>query len=122
MANQPYLLLHVASPAASARFYGDLFGREPVDASDTFVLFALETGLMLGLWDRARVLPATAGAPGATEIGVRLDDYPAVDKAHGDWAARGIGILMPPTDLDFGRSFVATDPDGHRIRVYALAA
>lgn len=26
-----------------------------------------------------------------------------------------------PTDLEFGRSFVATEPDGHRIRVYALA-
>ena len=30
-------------------------------------------------------------------------------------------IAFPPTDLDFGRSFVALDPDGHRLRVYAVA-
>ncbi|WP_338112929.1 hypothetical protein [Sphingomonas sanguinis] len=29
-------------------------------------------------------------------------------------------MLMPPTDRPFGRSFVALDPDGHRVRVYAL--
>lgn len=120
MAN-PYLLLHVASPAASGRFYADLFGREPVDASESFVLLALESGLMLGLWSRDTVVPATGGAPGCAEIGVRVDDAAAVDAMHDAWTGRGVPVLMPPTDLDFGRSFVATDPDGHRIRVYALA-
>jgi catechol 2,3-dioxygenase-like lactoylglutathione lyase family enzyme len=27
-----------------------------------------------------------------------------------------------PTELDFGRTFVALDPDGHRLRVFAPAA
>lgn len=121
MAHQPYLLLHVASPKASADFYSRLFDREPVDASETFVLFALETGLMLGLWSSATVIPATGGAPGAAEHAIRVDDFAAVDATHADWLARGVTMLMPPADLDFGRSFVATDPDGHRIRVYALA-
>jgi len=30
-----------------------------------------------------------------------------------------VPIALPPTDLDIGRSFVALDPDGHRLRVYA---
>lgn len=122
MAHPPYILLHVASPAASGRFYADLFGREPVEGSESFVLFALDSGLMLGLWSRDTVIPATGGAPGAVEIGIHLDDDAAVDATHADWAARNVPVLMPPTDLDFGRSFVATDPDGHRLRVYALAA
>ena len=38
-----FMLLYVDSPARSARFYADLLGKEPVEASPTFVLFALET-------------------------------------------------------------------------------
>lgn len=34
--------------------------------------------------------------------------------------SEGATIALPPTELDFGRSFVAVDPDGHRLRVYAL--
>lgn len=120
MAN-PLILLHVASPAASAAFYSRLLDREPVEASETFVIFALDSGLMLGLWSRATVVPASGGAPGCAEIGVRVDDAAAVDAMHADWAALDVPVLMPPTDFDFGRSFVAADPDGHRIRVYVLA-
>ena len=36
-------------------------------------------------------------------------------------AGPGASIALPPTDPDFGRSFVALDPDGHRLRVYAIA-
>jgi predicted enzyme related to lactoylglutathione lyase len=42
----------------------------------------------------------------------------AVDAAHADWCNRGIAILQEPTDLDFGRTFTARDPDGHRLRVF----
>jgi predicted enzyme related to lactoylglutathione lyase len=38
---------------------------------------------------------------------------------HRDWIARGLPIIQQPADLDFGRTFVATDPDGHRLRVFA---
>jgi hypothetical protein len=27
-------------------------------------------------------------------------------------------ILQPPTEMDFGRTFTAADPDGHRLRVF----
>jgi predicted enzyme related to lactoylglutathione lyase len=43
-----------------------------------------------------------------------------VDSMYVDWKAKGASILMLPTDLDFGRSFVAADPDGHRLRVYTV--
>ncbi|MBB2671410.1 UNVERIFIED_ORG: putative enzyme related to lactoylglutathione lyase [Rhizobium esperanzae] len=44
-----------------------------------------------------------------------------VDATHADWQAKGANIVMAPTDLDFGRSFVAADPHGHRLRVYTVA-
>ena len=45
----------------------------------------------------------------------------AVDELHIDWWDRGARIVLPPADEDGGRSFLARDPDGNRLRVYAAA-
>lgn len=121
MLHPNFMLLYVDSPKNSGTFYGALLGREPVEASPTFVLFALETGLMLGLWSRHTVEPA-ATAAGGGEIAFRAASNAAVDALHADWKGRGLSILQEPTDMDFGRTFVALDPDGHRLRVFAPAA
>lgn len=42
----------------------------------------------------------------------------AVDAPRSHWRERGIAILQEPTALDFGRTFTARDPDGHRLRVF----
>ncbi|WP_251865670.1 VOC family protein [Achromobacter sp. Marseille-Q4962] len=116
-----YVLLYVDKPEASAAFYSALLARSPIERSPTFALFALDTGLKLGLWSRHTVEPAPAGRGGGAEIGFRLPDADAVNRRHRDWSLRGLAILQPPTDMDFGRSFVALDPDGHRLRVFSLA-
>lgn len=113
-----FVLLYVDSPAASAAFYADLLGRPPVEASPTFAMFKAGNGLMLGLWSRHTVEPA-ATAPGGGEIAFTVADEVAVRDLHADWSARGLAILQPPTAMDFGHTFVAQDPDGHRLRVFA---
>lgn len=113
-----FVLLYVDSPAASAAFYADLLGREPVEASPTFAMFKAGNGLMLGLWSRHTVEPA-ATAPGGGEIAFTVADEAAVRDLHADWSGRGLTILQPPTAMDFGHTFVAQDPDGHRLRVFA---
>ena len=75
-------------------------------------------GLMLGLWQREGVKPP-AGAGGGTEIAVAAANDAEVDELHSQWRARGVAIALPPTKMDFGYTFVATDPDGHRLRVFA---
>ena len=117
-----FVLLYVASPAASSAFYTDLLGRPPVESSPTFAMFALASGVMLGLWARDEVKPAAGGAAGASEIALALGDEDAVHALHADWSARGLKIAQPPTTMDFGRTFVALDPDGHRLRVFAPTA
>ena len=114
-----FVLLYVESPAASAAFYEKLLGRPPVEASATFALFAMPSGVMLGLWSRHTVEPTATAKGGGGEIAVTLVDAAAVDATHADWSARGLKILQAPTDLDFGRTFVALDPDGHRLRVFS---
>ena len=75
----------------------------------------------VGLWSRETVEPATGGAPGALEIGIAHGTPADVDAFHASWLARGLPVLQPPTDMDFGRSCMVTDPDGHRIRVFAIS-
>lgn len=40
-----------------------------------------------------------------------------VDHLHARWSAAGITIEQAPFTAVFGRTFVALDPDGHRLRV-----
>ncbi|MFK0688965.1 VOC family protein [Mesorhizobium sp. IMUNJ 23033] len=115
-----FVILYVDSPERSGAFYGALLGHQPVEASPTFVLFVLDGGFKLGLWSRHTVEPAAAAAGGGAELVFALDTPDAVDAAHEDWAGRGLNILQRPTDMDFGRTFVALDPDNHRLRVYWL--
>lgn len=114
-----FVILYVDAPERSAAFYADLLGIEPVERSPTFALFLLPSGMRLGLWSRHTVEPAAApGVAGGCELTFRTDDP---DALHGAWSARGLAILQPPTDMDFGRSFVALDPDGHHLRGYRMA-
>ena len=121
MTNPNFVIVYVDSPAASSDFYRALLGREPVEASPTFVFFALDSGLMLGLWSRHTVQPAASAAGGGGELAFSVAAPRAVDEAHARWQALGVPILLAPTDLEFGRSFVGVDPDGHRLRVFAPA-
>tara|TARA_A100001391_G_scaffold99255_4_gene65907 strand:- start:11426 stop:11800 length:375 start_codon:yes stop_codon:yes gene_type:complete len=115
------LFLYVRDAAASVRFYADLMGIEPVEQSPTFALFVLPSGLALGLWGADEVEPAPATTGGGSELGFKMPDAAAIDEIHAEWSAKGAMIALPPTDLGFGRSFLALDPDGHRLRVYAMA-
>ena len=105
----------VRAPPESARFYGALFDVAPLESSPTFAMLRLPNGVLLGLWSRETAEPTVTAPAGAAELCFVAPD---VDAVHADWQAHGIPMLQPPTDMDFGRTFVALDPDGHRIRVF----
>lgn len=113
------IILYVENPLASAEFYQGLLGRPPVEASPGFALFELAPGTMLGLWLRQAVQPPAATPAGGNEIAFSVADVASVEHCHADWVARDLTIAQAPTALDFGHSFVARDPDGHRLRVFA---
>jgi catechol 2,3-dioxygenase-like lactoylglutathione lyase family enzyme len=116
-----FVLLYVDNPPASAAFYAGLLGLEAVESSPTFALFALPSGLMLGLWSRHTVEPAATAAGGGAELAFTVADPSEVDGKYAEWTGRGLRILQKPADMDFGRTFVALDPDGHRLRVFCPA-
>jgi predicted enzyme related to lactoylglutathione lyase len=117
--NLSFVILFVADVATSARFYADLLGVEPCEQSPAFAAFALPSGLMLGLWAAKTAIPPVTAGPGASEI---TFTEPDVDAVHRAWVKKGLRIVAPPADLEFGRTFLAVDPDGHRLRVFRPAA
>lgn len=116
-----YSLLYVDRPENSARLYSDILGRQPIQSSPTFVLFALDGGQMLGLWGRDGVKPALAAGEGGvnSELAFKVGSDADVDAAHAAWRGHGLAIIQAPERVDFGYTFTATDPDGHRLRVFA---
>lgn len=119
MSDTNFVIFYVEKPEASAAFYSALLQRPPIDTSPTFALFKLDSGLMLGLWSRHAAEPAAAGRGGASELAFTVPDADTLNQRHVDWSLRGLPILQAPTNMDFGRTFVALDPDGHRLRVFA---
>lgn len=113
-----YMLLFVENPAVSARFYEFLLGLNPVEESPTFTLFVLDGGYKLGLWSRHSAEPAVSRTGGGMELAFPVESAEEVDGIFANWSSHGLSILQPPTELDFGRTFVALDPDDHRLRVF----
>ncbi len=121
MTDFSFVLLYVKDPLASAQFYTDLLGKLPVDASPAFAMLPLSETIMLGLWASATVEPA-ATAPGGGEVAFTVADAEAVRSAHAKWRKLGLKIAQAPAAMDFGYTFTALDPDGHRLRVFAPGA
>src|SRR5262249_39210726 len=121
MTDPNFVLLYVDDPSASAAFYSGLLGKQPVEQSPNFAMFALSSGVMLGLWSRHDVTPA-ATTPGGGELAFTVGAADAVKAMHTAWTERGLTIAQAPPQLDFGYTFVALDRDGHRLRVFAPGA
>jgi predicted enzyme related to lactoylglutathione lyase len=117
-----FLLLHVEDYAASATFYNELLGIPIIEQKPGFAMLPLRDGVMLGLWSRETVEPESTGQSGGNEVAFAVADAAAVEATHAAWQQRGVAIIQAPTQMSFGTTFVALDPDGHRLRVFAPEA
>src|SRR5271156_3010134 len=112
-----FVLLFVSNSQKSSLFYQEIFDIKPIEESPTYVMFALKNGVMLGLWSRYTAEPRVEMLAGGEELCFAAED---VDAVYTAWGKKHVTIAQKPAELDFGRTFVALDPDGHRIRVYKL--
>jgi len=120
--NSPnFILAYVADAPKSAALYSKLLDAQPVESSPNWAMFALPNGLALGLWARHEVEPR-ATLPGGSEIGFPVADNNAVLSTRDAWEEFGLKIIQEPVQMDFGFTFTAADPDGHRLRVFAPTA
>ena len=116
------VVLYVNDSGASSAFYKELLDRPIVQSSPKFAMLPLGREAMLGLWQREAVEPHAGKEAGGAEVVFNVADADAVRATHEAWKARGLKIAQVPTAIAFGHTFVALDPDGHRLRVLAPAA
>lgn len=120
MRSLDYILLAVRDPLKSGALYAKILGTEPVESSPGFVLFVTGNGGKIGLWLAPEIEPKAKPAGGA-EISFTEPDKATLLATHDAWRAFGLTILQPPTEMDFGFTFTAEDPDGHRLRPFVQA-
>lgn len=115
-----YILLAVADPQRSAQTYTRMLGAVPVENGASFVLYVLPNGVKVGLWAQSDIEPAPK-SPGGIEVTFSEPGKTAVLATHAAWKELGLEIVQEPTEMGFGFTFVAADPDGHRLRVFSRA-
>lgn len=121
MTHPNFVILFVDRPQDSAVFYKKILGVDPLEVSPTFAMFALDSGIMLGLWSKHTADPAPATTGGGCELAISLESDQRVDEHFARWSAAGVTILQAPVQLDFGYTCLASDLDGHRIRAFCPA-
>lgn len=119
--NLNYHILYVENPMVSKSFYSHILGLSPRHSTPNFVLYDLPLGNKLGLWAITDIQPEVQSVVGGSELALTLADKNAVIQTYDEWKNKGITMIQKPTAMDFGHNFVALDPDGHRLRVFALA-
>jgi len=122
MGSFEFTVLYVDNLAVSKAFYTGVLGLVPQELSPSFVSYELDSGLKLELCQRdSRIFPADlrpteAVLGGGTEICLAVSTADELTALRDQWKALGARIAQEPTPLVFGFSFVALDPDGHRLR------
>jgi catechol 2,3-dioxygenase-like lactoylglutathione lyase family enzyme len=119
--NPNFIIAYVKDATKSADLYARVLGQKPVQSTPAFAMFALPGGITFGLWACDDAKPAPNGT-GGVEIGFPVANDDALHTAAAEWKALGLDIIQPPTRMDFGFTFTATDSDGHRLRAFVPAA
>ena len=66
---------------------------------------------------RDSMQPGPVGEGSRAELAFMVEGEDAVRAHYEEWRAMGLPIAQELTKMDFGPTFVALDPDGHRLRV-----
>lgn len=117
-----FIVLYVDNITISSQFYRELLKVDPEKDSDNFHAFKLSTDMKLGLKAKQSVEPEPDGQHGNGELAFMLDNKEQVDALFRECQARKINMLCPPDMVIYGYTFVALDPDGNRLRVFAPEA
>lgn len=117
MTSPSLVILYVEDPVRSSSFYEKLLERPLAFQAPGYAGFDFGNGLGLGLWSTTSTEFVSGGTGNRSEIAIVVDGEAEIDALHEKWKAAGVAIEQPPFTAVFGRTFVALDPDGHRVRV-----
>lgn len=113
------IVLYVSDVETSTAFYRRVLGSGPVETYPGFSVFSLSDDVTLGLQAADEIEPAAEPYVGGGELSLSDVERVDVDRLYARWKKLGIPMVLEPRVLEFGYTFVSTDPDGHRLRVCA---
>ncbi|MBI5447252.1 MAG: VOC family protein [Gammaproteobacteria bacterium] len=117
MLNPNLILFYVKNPSESASFYEKIFEQQPVAAFPNYVAFTFPNGFTFSLWSTQAKNFVSAGTGNRSELAFMVSDENEVRRLRKHWGEWGVIIEQDLHEAVFGLTFVALDPDGHRIRV-----
>lgn len=120
--NLGFVILYVDDVEKTKAFYTELVDMSVIEelSGPHFVTMRPSGGSLVALQDNATAIfpPKDEKQAGSVELSFEVDD---VDGTWQRWKDNGVELLSDPTDLPFGRYFIAKDPEGHYISIYRLA-
>lgn len=114
------ILLYVKDPIVSALFYERIFEGKPVAAFPTYVAFTFENDLTVSLWSTKAKNFVSCGEGHRHELAFMVAEENEIIRLRDHWVSLGVRVEQDLHEAVFGLTFVALDPDGHRIRVCML--
>lgn len=111
------LLFYVQNPLESAQFYEQIFEITPVASFPSYVAFIFKNGFSFSLWSTEAKNFVSGGNGHRAELSFMVADEESVRNLREKWSKLNITIEQDLHEAVFGLTFVALDPDGHRIRV-----
>lgn len=113
------VLFYVSNTEDSTYFYSELLNAQPIHTEPNYVMFLLKSELRLGLWLQTSALPAPTALGGGSELAIQVSNDQTLDELFWSYQNKNFTMIQAPTHMDFGYTFVACDPDGHRIRFFS---
>lgn len=117
MLNPNLILFYVNNPIESSSFYEKIFEQQPVAIFPTYVAFTFTNGFTFSLWSTQANDFVSAGSGSRSELAFMVSNEDEVRRLRDHWGNLGVSIEQDLHEAVFGLTFVALDPDGHRIRV-----
>lgn len=111
------LLFYVKNPMESAIFYEQIFKTKPVASYPTYVAFSFANGLTFSLWSTQAKNFISGGEGHRSELAFMVTNEEQVRIIRDSWKELHVQFEQDLHEAAFGLTFVALDPDGHRIRV-----
>lgn len=111
------LLFYVEDPLVSAAFYEKIFEINPVASYPNYVAFSFENGFTFSVWSKQAENFVSGGEGHRSELAFMVQNEEEVRKLRKTWGKLGVEIEQELHEATFGLTFVALDPDNHRIRV-----
>lgn len=111
------VIFYVQDPIKSMDFYEKIFSIKPTAAFPSYVAFTFDNGFTFSLWSTTAKDFVSEGSGHRSELSFMVPDEATVTLLRKQWGEFGVQIEQDLKIAVFGLTFVALDPDGHRIRV-----